>query len=72
MLMTRTPRNMMLTTPTLVKEFDVDDTHPRESVVDDTHPWESDADNTHTGESNVENNAPPPPPQGIWCWRHPP
>ena len=46
------------TTPTLVKESDVDDTHPRESVVDDTHPWESDADNTHTGESNVENNAP--------------
>ena len=48
---TRPPGNMMLTTPTLMKESDVDDTHPREFVFDDTH----------TGESDVENNAPPPP-----------
>lgn len=37
-LTTRTPGNMMLTTPTLMKESDVDDTHPREFVFDDTNP----------------------------------
>ena len=37
-LTTRTPGNMMLTTPTLMKESDVDDTHPREFVFHDTNP----------------------------------
>ena len=37
-LTTRTPGNMMLTRPTLMKESDVDDTHPREFVFHDTNP----------------------------------